>query len=67
MQRFPAKGTAAAELRIHGSTDIEVFATVITDYQRLHPGTEIVYEDVITQICTPSTCASATAPPARTC
>jgi iron(III) transport system substrate-binding protein len=49
VQRFPAKGTATAELRIHGSTDIEVFATVITDYQRLHPGTEIVYEDVITQ------------------
>jgi iron(III) transport system substrate-binding protein len=49
VQRFPAQGTPTAQLRIHGSTDIEVFATVIADYQRLHPGTEIVYEDVITQ------------------
>jgi len=49
VQRFPAKGTPTAQLRIHGSTDIEVFATVIADYQRLHPGTEIVYEDVIAQ------------------
>ncbi|AHY57773.1 ABC transporter substrate-binding protein [Stenotrophomonas rhizophila] len=49
VQRFPAKGPAVAQLRIHGSTDIEVFATVIADYQRLHPGTEILYEDVITQ------------------
>jgi len=49
VQRFAAKGTPVSELRIHGSTDIEVFATVIADYQRLHPGTEIVYEDVIAQ------------------
>lgn len=49
VQRFPAQGVPTAHLRIHGSTDIEVFATVIADYQRLHPGTEIVYEDVITQ------------------
>ncbi|MFN4162302.1 MAG: ABC transporter substrate-binding protein, partial [Stenotrophomonas sp.] len=49
VQRFPAKGAPTAQLRIHGSTDIEVFATVIADYQRLHPGTEILYEDVITQ------------------
>jgi iron(III) transport system substrate-binding protein len=49
VQRFPAKGTPTAQLRIHGSTDIEVFATVIADYQRLHPGTEVIYEDIITQ------------------
>ncbi|MGH8043569.1 MAG: ABC transporter substrate-binding protein, partial [Stenotrophomonas sp.] len=48
-QRFAAKGPVQAQLRIHGSTDIEVFATVIADYQRLHPGTEIIYEDVIAQ------------------
>ncbi|AMJ57598.1 ABC transporter substrate-binding protein [Stenotrophomonas sp. KCTC 12332] len=49
VQRFPAKGAASAQLRIHGTTDIEVFAVVIADYQRLHPGTEVVYEDIITQ------------------
>ncbi len=49
VQRFPAKGTATAQLRIHGTTDIEVFARVIADYQRLHPGTEVIYEDIITQ------------------
>lgn len=49
VQRFAATGPANAHLRIHGSTDIEVFAVVIADYQRLHPGTEVVYEDIITQ------------------
>lgn len=49
VQRFPAKGTATAQLRIHGTTDIEVFARVIADYQRLRPGTEVIYEDIITQ------------------
>ena len=49
VQRFPATGPATAQLRIHGTTDIEVFAVVIADYQRLHPGTEVVYEDIITQ------------------
>lgn len=49
VQRFPATGPATAALRIHGSTDIEVFAVVIADYQRLHPGTEVIYEDIITQ------------------
>ncbi len=49
VRRFAAQGPAAAQLRIHGSTDIEVFAVVIADYQRLHPGTEVVYEDIITQ------------------
>ncbi|HBK45628.1 MAG TPA: ABC transporter substrate-binding protein [Xanthomonadaceae bacterium] len=47
VRRFPARGAATAQLRIQGSTDIEVFAAVIADYQRLHPGTEVVYEDVI--------------------
>ena len=49
VQRFPAKGTRTEQLRIHATTDIEVFAVVIADYQRLHPGTEVVYEDIITQ------------------
>jgi len=49
IQRFPAKGPATAQLRIHGTTDIEVFALVIADYQRLHPGVEVIYEDIITQ------------------
>ena len=50
---FPLSASAqydnAERLRIHGTTDIEVFAVVIADYQRLHPGTEVVYEDIITQ------------------
>ena len=49
IERFPASTVPTAQLRIHGSTDIEVFAEVIADYQRLHPGTSIVYEDIITQ------------------
>lgn len=49
VQRFPAKGERIAQLRIHGSTDIEVFAVVIADYQRLNPGIEVIYEDIITQ------------------
>jgi len=49
VQRFEAKGKPTARLSIHGSTDIEVFAVVIADYQRLHPGTEVIYEDIITQ------------------
>lgn len=49
VQRFPATGERNAQLHIHGSTDIEVFAVVIADYQRQHPGTEVVYEDIITQ------------------
>jgi iron(III) transport system substrate-binding protein len=48
VQRFPApSGKATAHLRIQGSTDREVFATVIGDYQRQHPDTEVIYEDVI--------------------
>ncbi|RMH93204.1 ABC transporter substrate-binding protein [Lysobacter pythonis] len=46
MRRFPAPGKANAHLRIHGSTDIEVFAAAVVDYQRIHPGTEVVYEDI---------------------
>ncbi|MCD9086035.1 ABC transporter substrate-binding protein [Stenotrophomonas sp. SY1] len=50
VQRFPARtATPNAQLRIHGTTDIEVFAMVVADYQRLNPGTEVVYEDIITQ------------------
>lgn len=49
VERFPARAAPAAQLRIHGTTDIEVFAEVIAGYQRLYPGTEIVYEDIITQ------------------
>ncbi|MBD7921280.1 ABC transporter substrate-binding protein [Xanthomonas bonasiae] len=47
IRRFPAQGSAQAQLCIQGSTDIEVFAAVIGDYQRLHPRTEVVYQDVI--------------------
>lgn len=49
VQRFPARGTATEQLRIHGTTDSEVFAVVIADYQHLHPGTEVVYEDIVAQ------------------
>ncbi|WP_295841037.1 ABC transporter substrate-binding protein [uncultured Xanthomonas sp.] len=47
VRRFPAQGAATAHLCIQGSTDIEVFAALIGDYQRLHPHTEVVYQDVI--------------------
>ncbi len=47
IKRFAARGPVTAQLRIQGSTDIEVFAAVVADYQQLHPGTEVVYEDVI--------------------
>lgn len=49
-RRFPAPdGDSTAPLRIHGSTDLEVFASVIADYQRLHPDVEIVYTDITAQ------------------
>jgi len=49
-QRFPAPaGTTSAPLRIQGSTDLEVFASVIADYQRLHPHVEVIYHDVAAQ------------------
>jgi iron(III) transport system substrate-binding protein len=44
---FPAHGPVQAQLRVQGSTDLEVFGAVIQDYQRLHPGTQVIYEDVI--------------------
>jgi iron(III) transport system substrate-binding protein len=49
-KRFPAPaGSAAAPLRIHGSTDLEVFASVIADYQKLHPDVEVIYTDTTAQ------------------
>lgn len=47
VRRFPAQGPVQVQLRVQGSTDLEVFGAVIRDYQRLHPGTEVIYEDVI--------------------
>lgn len=44
---FKAPQARTAQLRIYGSTDIENFAVVIADYQRLHPGTEIEYSDLV--------------------
>lgn len=49
VRRFPAPQPRTAQLRIHGSTDIENFAAVVRDYQRLYPGTEIVYADMVAQ------------------
>lgn len=46
---FKAPQARSAQLRIHGSTDIENFAAVIADYQRLHPGTEVEYSDLVAQ------------------
>lgn len=51
-QLFPAltRGTAPIErLTIYGTTDMEVFAPIIRDYQRKHPATEVVYVDYIAQ------------------
>ncbi len=47
VRRFPAQGPVQVQLRVQGSTDLEVFGAVIQDYQRLNPGTEVIYEDVI--------------------
>jgi len=44
---FKSPQARSAQLRIHGTTDLERFAAIITDYQRLHPGTEITYADVL--------------------
>lgn len=49
IRTYPAPQARTAQLRIHGSTDIENFAEVIRDYQRLHPGTEVVYADLVAQ------------------
>jgi len=47
-RRFPApSGKAGAQLRVQGSTDLPVFASVIADYQRLHPDVEVLYEEVV--------------------
>lgn len=46
---FKAPQAVTARLRIHGSTDIENFAAVIADYQRLRPGTEVEYADLVAQ------------------
>lgn len=49
-QALPAPaGSASAPLRIHGSTDLEVFASVIADYQKLHPEVEVIYTDITAQ------------------
>lgn len=47
IRTFKALQARTAQLRIHGSTDIENFTAVIADYQRLHPGTEIEYSDLV--------------------
>ncbi|HHW4680040.1 MAG TPA: ABC transporter substrate-binding protein, partial [Xylella taiwanensis] len=47
VRRFSTKGPVTSQLRIQGSNDVEVFAAVMRDYQRLHPGTEVIYEEVI--------------------
>ncbi|MEI2456933.1 ABC transporter substrate-binding protein [Lysobacter firmicutimachus] len=49
VRTFKAPHAVTARLRIHGSTDIENFAAVIADYQRLRPGTEIEYADLVAQ------------------
>lgn len=49
VRTFRSPQAATAHLRIHGSTDIENFAAVIADYQRLHPGTQVEYSDLVAQ------------------
>lgn len=46
---LPATGSPAGALSIVGSTDRPVFAPVLRDYQRLHPGVAIRYEEFSTQ------------------
>lgn len=48
-RQFPAQGNVQARLYVQGSTDMELFAAVVADYQRLYPHTEVIYEDVISQ------------------
>ena len=43
-----ATATATARLSIIGSTDLPVFAPVLREYQRLHPGVTIRYEEFST-------------------
>lgn len=47
--RLPAVAPATAQLSIIGSTDLPVFAPVLRDYQRVHPGVAIRYEEFSTQ------------------
>ena len=49
VRTFKSPQTTTAHLRIHGSTDIENFAAVIADYQKLSPGTEVEYSDLVAQ------------------
>lgn len=49
IRTFKSPQPTTAHLRIHGSTDIENFAAVIADYQRLNPGTEVEYSDLVAQ------------------
>ncbi|SDZ06739.1 iron(III) transport system substrate-binding protein [Lysobacter sp. yr284] len=49
VKAFPSPQTTTARLRIHGSTDIENFAAVIADYQKLSPGTQVEYSDLVAQ------------------
>ncbi|MCW4456395.1 hypothetical protein OK348_16565 [Flavobacterium sp. MXW15] len=44
---LPGAGRGA-RLRIHVTVDGEVFAAITADSQRLHPGSEVMCEDVIT-------------------
>jgi len=46
---LPAPGGRTAALSIIGSTDLPVFAPLLRDYQRLHPGVAIRYEEFSTQ------------------
>ena len=62
VQRFPALtggATPVERLTIYGTTDMEVFAPIIRDYQRLHPTTEVVYVDYIAQDLTAKFLAAA--------
>ncbi|MDD0909340.1 ABC transporter substrate-binding protein [Xylella fastidiosa subsp. multiplex] len=47
IRHFSTKGPVTAQLRIQGANDVERFAVVIADYQRLHPGSEVIYEEQI--------------------
>lgn len=49
VKTFRSPQATTARLRIHGSTDIENFAAVIADYQKLSPGTEVEYSDLVAQ------------------
>lgn len=46
VRHFSTQRAATSQLRIQGSNDLDMFALVIADYQRLHPGTKVTYEEV---------------------